>query len=69
MKNVLGPSDRHLSAVETDDLYDNVIHSAMESALCAYLAKKRNKALRKDFGAQEKDPPSREMLEAKGLSN
>lgn len=38
-----------------DDLLDNVIHSAMESALCAYLAKERNKALRREFSAQEID--------------
>lgn len=39
-KNALRSGDCYrLNEVETDDLYDNVIHSTMESALCAYLAK------------------------------
>lgn len=42
-----------MSAVEKDDLYDNVIYSAMGCALSAYLAKKCNKGLRREFGAQE----------------
>lgn len=53
-KNALRPGDCHrLNVVKTNDLYDNVIHFAMESALCAYLAKEQNKALRREFGAQE----------------
>lgn len=47
VKNALRPRDCHqLNEVETDDLYDNIIHSTMESALCAYMAKEQNKALR-----------------------
>lgn len=39
-KNALRLGDRHYSNVaETDELYDNIIHSAMESAMCACLAK------------------------------
>lgn len=46
-KNTLRLEDRHnLNEVQTDNLYDNIIHSSMESALCAYMAKKHNKALR-----------------------
>lgn len=48
MRNLeaLWPGDRHyLNEDEMDDFYDNVIHSAMESALCAYLAKEQNKVL------------------------
>lgn len=55
-KNSLRPRDHHyLNTVETDDLYNNVIHSAMQSALCAYLAKKWNKAMRREFKAQKTD--------------
>lgn len=46
-KRALRPGDCHpLHEVETDDLYDNIMHSAMKSALCAYIAKERNKTLR-----------------------
>lgn len=38
-----------------DDLYDSVIHFTMESALCKYLAKERNKALRRELEAWEID--------------
>lgn len=41
--------------VEINDLYDNVIYSAMESALYAYMAKDHNKALRREFEAQQMD--------------
>lgn len=45
--NALRPGDRHrLNEDETDDLYDNIIHYRVESALCAYMAKEKNKALR-----------------------
>lgn len=55
-KNTLRPEDHHhLNAVETDDFYDNIIHFIMESALCAYMAKEWDKALRREFGAQETD--------------
>lgn len=55
-KNSLRPDDRHrLGAIKIDKLYDNVIHSAMKSVLCTYLAKERNKALRREFGAQKID--------------
>lgn len=48
------PRDRQrLGAVEINDLYDNVIHSAMECALSAYLANERDKGLRREFGEQE----------------
>lgn len=51
---VIGPGDCYcLNEVETDNLYDNVIHFGIESTLCAYLAKEWNKALRREFGAQE----------------
>lgn len=53
-KDALRPGDRYcLNAVEMDDLYDNIVHSAMESVLRAYIAKERDKALRRKFGAQE----------------
>lgn len=46
-KNALRPEDHHhLNEVEMDDLLDNIMHSAMESVLCAYIAKEQNKALR-----------------------
>lgn len=46
-KNALMPGDCHrLNAVQTDDIYGNIIHSAMESALCAYMVKERDKGLR-----------------------
>lgn len=51
-KNSLWPGDRHrLNAVETNDLYNNGIHSAMGSALYVYLAKDQKKALRREFKA------------------
>lgn len=38
-KNALRPKNRHcLNEVKTDDLYENIIHSVMESVLCAYMA-------------------------------
>lgn len=53
-KNALRTGDHYrLNEVETNDLYDNAIHFAIESALCIYLAKEQNKALRKEFGVQE----------------
>lgn len=53
-KNALRPTDRHqLNTVDTDDLYNNIIHYVMEDALCAYLAKERNKALRREYGIEE----------------
>lgn len=55
-KDALRPRDHHhLNEVETGNLYDNIIHSAMESALCAYMAKEQNKALRWEFEAQKMD--------------
>lgn len=55
-KNALRSDYRHHpNEVKMDDLYNNIIHSAMESALCAYLAKKRNKALKREFGAHGMD--------------
>lgn len=44
-----------MNEVEIDDLYDNIIHFVMESALSAYMAKEQNKALRREFEAQEMD--------------
>lgn len=39
-KNALRPRDYHrLNEVETDNLYDNIIHSMMESAFYAYITK------------------------------
>lgn len=53
-KNALSPEDRRrLNEVETDDLFNIVIHSALESAFRSYMAKERNKVLGQDFGAQE----------------
>lgn len=53
-KNVLRPEDHHrLNAVKTDDLYNNIIHSTMESVLCACMAKEQDKALRREFAMQE----------------
>lgn len=50
--NPLKLGDCHrLGIVETDELYNNIIHSAIESAMCAYLAKEHNKALRREFCA------------------
>lgn len=46
-KNTPRPKDhQRLNEVETDDLYGNIIHSAIESVLYAYIAKEKNKALR-----------------------
>lgn len=38
-----------------NDLFDNIMHSSMESILYAYIAKERNKVLRLEFRAQEID--------------
>lgn len=49
-KDSLMLGDHHrLNTVEMDDLYDNVIHFVMDSALYMYLAKEWNKALRREF--------------------
>lgn len=40
-----------INNVEIDDLYDNIIHSAIDSALCVYMAKEHNKTLRREFRA------------------
>ena len=54
MKSVLRPVDRRcLNELKTDELFDNVMHSALESALCAYVAKEHHKALWLEFGTQE----------------
>lgn len=54
IKNALRLEDyRRLNKVETDELFDHVMHSALESALCAYMAKECNKVLRRDFGAKK----------------
>lgn len=45
----------HLNEVETDELFDNAIHSALEGAFCTYMAKEWHKALRQEFGANETD--------------
>lgn len=46
-KNALSLKDRHLlNEIEIDDLYNNIIHSMMESALYAFIANEHNKALR-----------------------
>lgn len=46
------PGDRHrLGVVETDDLYDNAIHSTMGCILSIYLAKEHEKALKREFRA------------------
>lgn len=56
VKNASKLRDHHcLNEVEIDDLYDNIIHFVMEGALCAYMAKEQNKALRREFEAQEMD--------------
>lgn len=44
-----------MNELETDELFDNVMHSALESALCTYVAQEHHKALRREFGTQEKD--------------
>lgn len=55
-KNTLRPGEhRHLNELETDDLFDNVMYSALDSAFYAYVAKVRNKVLRHEFGTQESD--------------
>lgn len=38
-----------------DDLYDNVIHFAIECIMSAYLAKECDKGLKREFGAHEVD--------------
>lgn len=46
------PGDHHrLGVVETDDLYDNAIHSTMGCILSIYLAKEHEKALKREFRA------------------
>lgn len=55
-KNALRPGDHHhLNEIWTDDLFDNIMHSAMEGAIYAYMAKEYNKALRRELGVQETD--------------
>lgn len=47
IKSALRPADRHhLNGVKIDELFDNVLHSALESALCAYVANEHHKVLR-----------------------
>lgn len=51
-RNALRPEDcRHLNELEMDELFQNVMHSTLESSLSAYVAKEHNKALRWEFGA------------------
>lgn len=39
-KNALRPKDcRRLNDLEMDDLFDNAMHSVLESSLCVYVAK------------------------------
>lgn len=46
-KSALRLGDCHrLNKVEIDDLYYNIIHYTMESALCVYMAEECNKAIR-----------------------
>lgn len=53
-KNTLRRGDHHhLNVVEIDDLYNNIIPFAMESALCSYIAKECDKALQRESDAQE----------------
>lgn len=53
-KNAMRPGDHaRLCEVETNELYDNAIHSAMECIWSIYLAKECNKGLRRMFKAQE----------------
>lgn len=55
-KYALRLGDCHcLHMVEMDNLFDNIMHSVMESVLCAHMAKDQNKALRREHGAQETD--------------
>lgn len=52
-KNALRPGDLHrLNEIKTDNLYDNTMHSTMESILCVYIAKECNKDLSQEFRAQ-----------------
>lgn len=44
-----------LGAIKKDKHYDNAIHSAIESVLSIYLAKKRDKTLRRNFGLLERE--------------
>lgn len=44
-----------MNKVESEDLYDNIMHSTIESALYAYMVKKYNKALRQEYRVQETD--------------
>lgn len=51
-KNALRPRDhRCLNEVETDELFDNIMHSALGSDLCAYMAKEHSRVLRQEFEA------------------
>lgn len=55
-KNALKLGDRHhLNEIWTDDLFNNIMHSTIEGAIYAYMAKESYKALRQDFGVQETD--------------
>lgn len=49
-KNSLRLEDcRHLNEFETEKLFDNVMHFALESALYTYMGKKHNRVLRREF--------------------
>lgn len=69
-KNALKRDDCHrLNVVEMDDPYDNVIHFTMESSLCVYLVKERNKILERVWGIRDgQKPPTRGVLAAEGSS-
>lgn len=66
IKSALRSTDRrHLNKIEMDELFVNTIHSALEGALCAYVVKECLRALKREFGINEKH---KELL-AKECSN
>lgn len=54
IKSAFRPADHHgPNGVKIDDLFDNIMHSTLESVLCTHAVKEHHKALMIEFGTQE----------------
>lgn len=54
IKSFSRPADCcRLNKFKTNEIFDNVMYSTLESALCTYVAKQHYKSLRWEFGTQE----------------
>lgn len=56
IESALSSIDLHcMNGLEIDELFYNILHFVLESALCAYVAKEHHKTLRRELGTQEMD--------------